>query len=77
MMSYLITYTRKLLNLFICLALQQSKNINKNIYLRRFIIVSFPKKSYHTKTLLCSNINVSLNLYMYIKSSSQHRLCKN
>ena len=34
----------------------------------RYIGVTFSLKSYHTKTLWSLNINVSLDLYIYIRS---------
>ena len=40
-----------------------------NIYSKRHISVSFPQKSYHTKIMLCSNINVSLNFYVRVVDS--------
>ena len=60
----LLNYTRK--ESYRPLHLSGSIEQTCTVYLKRHISISFPQKSYHTKKILCSNINVSLNLGHWI-----------
>ena len=64
---------QKVTNLFIWLALQ--KNHAMFIHCKSYTSVAFLLKYQHSKMLWCSNSNVSLNLYMYIRSP--HKYSKN
>ena len=61
----LLNYTRK--ESYRPLHLSGSIKQTCTFYLKRHISISFPQKSYHTKKILSSNINVSLNFY-YVRA---------